>query len=370
MRPHLADGEPKMRRMATPDERPFSRQTGPFAGLEARSVLAGNLSGLKKKSGLVRNQRLRLWRARRSSFRFLCLRIFLRRFLITLPRIHLARKIESRRFNTAMHRQSQPARENGSAVSSPRRSRPRDPEAHEGCAAPTRPVSEPSEPAIDPIPTAQETQHRSAAHAEPAQLLYQRFAGGIEHQTAVQVANGFGLESECQVDAGQVVVEERIEELLPCCRATQFERPIEATLRQPQTEAVIGTKARVGGIDPLCRPKLLECSGRAIRFEMPTSHPEILFRRGGFFHTRSPDTRRGQARNDTTRNRKERAVDHNVQPSRQHSGFRTQRTQRPQERSRHPRYQTVLRKFGMVLGSVSTAPSSRQSDQSSMISRM
>ncbi len=87
MRPHLADGEPKMRRMATPDERPFSRQTGPFAGLEARSVLAGNLSGLKKKSGLVRNQRLRLWRARFRSFRFLCFRIFLRRFLITLPTI-------------------------------------------------------------------------------------------------------------------------------------------------------------------------------------------------------------------------------------------------------------------------------------------
>ena len=30
---------------------------------------------------------MRLWRARFSSFRFLCLRIFLRRFLITLPKI-------------------------------------------------------------------------------------------------------------------------------------------------------------------------------------------------------------------------------------------------------------------------------------------
>jgi hypothetical protein len=28
---------------------------------------------------------LRLWRARRRSFRFLCFRIFLRRFLMTLP---------------------------------------------------------------------------------------------------------------------------------------------------------------------------------------------------------------------------------------------------------------------------------------------
>ena len=32
-----------------------------------------------------RDQRLRLWRARFSSLRFLCLRIFLRRFLMTLP---------------------------------------------------------------------------------------------------------------------------------------------------------------------------------------------------------------------------------------------------------------------------------------------
>jgi len=55
---------------------------------------------------------LRLWRARRSSFRFLCLRIFLRRFLITLPKVHLDRKIESRRLDTAMRRRSQPATEN------------------------------------------------------------------------------------------------------------------------------------------------------------------------------------------------------------------------------------------------------------------
>ena len=52
---------------------------------------------------------MRLWRARRSSFRFLCLRIFLRRFLITLPKTHLAGKIESRPLDTAMRRRSQPA---------------------------------------------------------------------------------------------------------------------------------------------------------------------------------------------------------------------------------------------------------------------
>ena len=55
---------------------------------------------------------MRLWRARRSSFRFLCLRIFLRRFLMTLPKTHLSGKIESRPLDTATRRQSQPAAAN------------------------------------------------------------------------------------------------------------------------------------------------------------------------------------------------------------------------------------------------------------------
>ena len=47
--------------------------------------------------------RLRLWRARLRSFRFLCLRIFLRRFLMTLPTSYLgllAESLKSARTNT------------------------------------------------------------------------------------------------------------------------------------------------------------------------------------------------------------------------------------------------------------------------------
>ena len=53
---------------------------------DARS--RAKLCELQTDSGeqLKRDQRLRLWRARFRSLRFLCLRIFFRRFLMTLPK--------------------------------------------------------------------------------------------------------------------------------------------------------------------------------------------------------------------------------------------------------------------------------------------
>lgn len=297
-----------------------------------------------------RGQRLRLWRARRSSFRFLCLRIFFRRFLITLPKTHLERKIESRRLDTLPRAGSQPA--TVLALQVPRSdSRPG---RCQGRTPPPYPVAEFTQPTVDPVPAAEETQHRTAAHPESVEFLDDRIASGVDHQPALQVPDRFGLEPEREMDPRQVVVEKRVEELFSRSRTAEFQRAVETTLGKAQTKTVVGAKTRIGRIDALCRSKLLQRLRCSFGLQVAAALAEVVLRRNNRFHGQSPKTHRGSLRGDASSNRKERAGCHSAQPSAQHAGFGANTRNapdRPTGRSQGRGYETVLLRFENVRGS-------------------